>query len=136
QAGGALKEVGLEPIRVEAGKKPYLGGKLYTAMVETLARRVGKRADYKHWLGTIDMIIIDEAHKRTFSKLFPHFSPNARVFGFTATPSRIGKKDQLAETYDDLVVGVEIAYLVDNKFLATPKYYGVKADLSGVRMKS
>ena len=136
QAGGALKEVGLEPIRVEAGKKPYLGGKLYTAMVETLSRRVNNRKDYKHWLGTIDMIIIDEAHKRTFSKLFPCFSPSAKVFGFTATPSRIGKKDQLAETYDDLVVGVEISYLVDNGFLASPKYYGVKADLSGVRMKS
>ena len=136
QAGGALREVGLEPIRIEAGRTPYLGGKLYTAMVETLARRVGKRKDYAHWLGTIDMIIIDEAHKRTFSKLFPYFSPNASVFGFTATPSRIGKKDQLAETYSDLVVGVEIAYLVDNGFLAQPKYYGVKADLSGVRMKS
>lgn len=135
QAGGALKEVGLQPIRVEAGKTPYLGGKLYTAMVETLSRRVGSRLDYAHWLGTIDMVIIDEAHKRTFSKLFPHFSPNASVFGFTATPARMGKKDQLAETYDDLVVGVEISYLVENGFLAQPKYYGVKTDLDGIRTK-
>lgn len=135
QAGGALSSVGLDPIRIEAGRKPYLGGNLYTAMVETLARRVTTRKDYAHWLGTIDLLIIDESHKRTFTKLFPYLSPKCRVLGFTATPSRMGKKDQLAEFYTDLVVGVEIKFLVDNGYLAVPEYYGVKSDLDGVGSK-
>lgn len=136
QAGGALKEVGLTPVKIEAGKKPYLGGQLYTGMVETISRRVSTREDYQHWLGSMDIIIIDEAHKRAFTKLFPYFREGSRVLGFTATPSRMGKNDALADTYTDLVVGVEIEYLVRNGFLAKPKYYGVKADLSGIRTKA
>jgi len=136
QAGGALRVLGLEPIKIQAGKKPYLGGSLYTAMVETLARRISIRKDYQYWLNQMDVVIIDECHKRTFTKLFPYINQNARVIGFTATPERMGKKDQLGETYSDLIVGVEIDYLVNAGFLAKPKYYGVKADLSGVRMKA
>src|SRR5690606_10067171 len=70
-----------------------------------------------------------------FSPLFPYFKQGAKVIGFTATPVRIGTKDQIGETYTDIVVGVEIKYLVDKGFLAHPKYYGVKADLDGVKMK-
>lgn len=136
QAGGALQEVGLTPVKIEAGKTPYLGAQLYTGMVETISRRVKDRPDYQYWLQQMDIIIIDECHKRSFTKLFPYFREDARVLGFTATPSRTGKKDQLADTYTDLVVGVEIGYLVRNGFLAQPKYYGVKADLAGIKTKA
>lgn len=135
QAGGALKEVGLDPLRIEAGKKPYLGGSLYVGMVETIARRVTTRKDYQHWLNSMDIIIIDECHMRSFTKLFDYFNPKARVIGFTATPERVGKKDQLAEQYTDLCVGVEINYLVNEGYLAKPNYYGVEADLQGVKSK-
>ncbi|EAR14043.1 DEAD/DEAH box helicase [Robiginitalea biformata] len=132
QAGGALQVYGLDPIEIKAGRKPYLGGVLYTAMVETLARRV-KKKDYQHFLQKMQVVIIDEAHMRSFDKLFPYFSADARVLGFTATPRRMGRKNQLGEYYHHLEVGVEIEYLVDNGFLAEPNYYGVESDLSGVR---
>lgn len=134
QAGGALKEFGLQPLSIEAGKNPNLKGSLYVSMSETLKRRLDKD-EYKEFLLGINLVIIDEAHKRSFTKIFDYLSPDAKVLGFTATPVRIGVKDQIGETYTDIVVGVEIAYLVENGFLAAPKYYGVKADLEGVKMK-
>jgi superfamily II DNA or RNA helicase len=132
QADGALQHFNLLPILIKAGAKPYLGGVLYTAMVETLARRL-KHKDYQHFLKTIDLIIIDECHMRAFDKIFPYFREDARVLGFTATPKRMGKETPLVDFYDDICVGVEIEYLVENGFLAKPEYYGVEADLSGIR---
>lgn len=132
QAGGALQVYGLDPIEIKSGRKPYLGGVLYTAMVETLARRV-KKTDYQHFLKSVQVVIIDEAHMRSFDKLFPFFNADARIIGFTATPRRMGRKNQLGEYYHHLEVGVEIEYLVSEGYLASPKYYGVESDLSGVR---
>lgn len=134
QAGGSLKSIGLQPIAIEAGKNPSLKASLYTAMSETLNRRLAK-PDYQEWLKSIDLVIIDECHKRSFTKLMPFFKEAAKVIGFTATPVREGKKDQLAETYTDIVQGVEIEFLVKNGYLAKPNYYGVKADLNGIHTK-
>src|SRR5690606_35112764 len=60
---------------------------------------------------------------------------DGRILGFTATPSRMGNKDQLGELYQALEVGIGIGDLVEQGFLAAPEYYGVKADLSGVKTK-
>lgn len=135
QAGGALKEIGLAPIKIEAGRKASFNGSLYVAMSETLYRRMSKPG-YPEWLQGIGLIIIDECHKRSFTKLMEFFNPDTKVIGFTATPTREGHKDPLAESYTELIQGVEIDYLVKNGYLAAPNYYGVKADLSGVHMKS
>lgn len=132
QAGGVLSQFQLTPIEVKAGTRPYLGGVLYTAMVETLARRIDQK-DYQYWLKSMDLIIIDECHMRSFDKVFPFFRRDSRVIGFTATPNRMGNEAQLVEFYDDICVGVEIQYLVENGFLSKPIYYAVESDLSGIR---
>jgi len=136
QAGGALTEVGLSPLIIGSGKTPNLGQKLYVSMIETIARRAKTKQEYRDFLYGINLLIIDEAHKRTFTKIFEYLNPNCVVLGFTATPVRQGKKDQLGENYTELVVGVEIKWLVENGFLSKPSYYGVKADLEGIKMKS
>ena len=132
QAGGALNSYDMDPIKIEAGRKPPLSGTLYTAMVETLFRRL-KKEEYQHWIHTMNLIIIDECHMRAFDKIFGYLNPDCTIIGFTATPKRQGKKDQLGEYYEKLVIGVEIDYLVKEKYLAKPKYYGVPTDLSGIR---
>lgn len=132
QAGGAMRAFDLHPIEVRAGSKPYLGGNLYTAMVETLHRRLGKK-DYQYWLSKMDVVIVDECHMRSFDKLFAHLNPNTRVLGFTATPRRMGSKHLLSEHYGDICVGVDIPELIEGGYLAHPRYFGVEADLKGVR---
>lgn len=135
QAGGALTKFNLMPIYIKAGTKPYLGGVMYTAMVETLSRRLEK-ADYQHFVKGLDLIIIDECHMRSFDKLWPYFNPQTLVLGFTATPQRMGNKDVLSEYYEDCVQGVDIKWLVSKGYLSKPEYFGVKVDLGGVGMKS
>ncbi len=135
QAGGALNVYGMDPILVEAGSRPYLGGSLYTAMVETLYRRIDQK-DYQDWISRFNMIIIDECHMRAFDKLFPHFNDQAYILGFTATPVRIGLKGQMGEFYEDIVVGVEIKELIEKGWLSIPVYYGVPIDLKGIKKKA
>lgn len=135
QASGALSDFGITPIKIMAGKAPNLNNSLYVAMSETLKRRCPSD-EYKDFVGSVQLWIIDEAHKRSFTKLFDYINPKAKVIGFTATPDRIGKKDQLHENYKDIVKGVEIKYLIDKGWLSVPKYYNVPADLNGVKTVS
>lgn len=134
QAGGSLRAFGLEPITIEAGRSPYLKGSLYTAMIETMKRRLDKPA-YRHFLASCDLVIIDECHNRNADKLMPFFRDDAKILGFTATPSRMGRKNQLGELYESLTVGIGIDSLVKEGWLSTPEYYGVKTDLSGIHTK-
>lgn len=134
QANGALSNFNLDAELIEAGRFPELTSSLHVAMVETLNRRVN-RLDYIHYLNQLDLIIIDEAHIRNFTKIFEHLQPKTTVLGFTATPERQGRKRLLKDEYQKLVVGVEISYLISKGFLATPHYFGIKADLSGIGSK-
>src|SRR5690606_22521719 len=47
-------------------------------------------------------ILVHNCHARNSDKLFPYFRDDARILGFTATPSRMGNKDQLGELYQAL----------------------------------
>lgn len=132
QAGGALDNFGLLPDFIEAGEYPDLSQPLFVAMVETLYRRIDQ-LEYIRFMESLDVVVIDEAHMRNFTKLFPYFPDNAVVLGFTATPSRNGRKQLLHEEYQDIVEGVSIQYMVQNGYLAKPHYYGVEVDLSGVK---
>lgn len=134
QAGGSLESFGLYPENIESGKHPELYKNLYVAMVETLNRRVNN-LDYIKFLDELDLIIIDECHIRNFTKIFDHIRPQTTVLGFTATPSREGREKHLSKEYQRIIEGVSISYLIENKFLSKPHYFGVKADLSKVKTK-
>lgn len=134
QAGGALESFGLFPMNIEAGKYPDLTYDLHVAMVETLNRRVNN-LDYIHFLEQIDLVIIDEAHIRNFTKIFDHIRPETVVLGFTATPIRQGRERHLSKEYQAIVEGVSIAHLIQEGYLSKPHYYGVQADLSTVNTK-
>lgn len=121
-------------MNIEAGQYPDLEYDLHVAMVETLNRRVNN-LDYIRFLDNLDLIIIDEAHIRSFTKIFEHIRPQTTVLGFTATPLRQGRTKHLSKEYNKIIEGVSIPYLIDNEFLSKPHYFGVKTDLSGVGSK-
>ena len=88
-------------------------------MVQTISNKVKKDK-----IQTPKMILVDECHHaiaKTYQRIFNKFH-NANVIGFTATPTRLGRK-QLDEVFDDLVLGPEIDWLIKNHFLAPYKYY-------------
>ena len=115
-----LEEFGLKPQMIAPRREYDLSAPLLLGMVETVARR------HKKDLKQFELIIIDEAHKKTFDKLFPYFSEDAFILGVTATPLP-------TKNYSSIVEGVKINNLIDMGYLSTPEYYGVDVDLSGVR---
>lgn len=88
-------------------------------MVQTITNRLEK-------IETPKLILVDEAHHslaKTYKRIFEKFE-DANVIGFTATPVRLSGKG-LKEVYDDLILGPEIQWLIDNRFLAPFNYYSV-----------
>lgn len=135
QAGGALANLGLNPTKIEAGKKiGYFSGQLYTAMIETISRRMDK-LEYIQFVHSLDLIIIDECHFGNFDKFFSQISKSTVVIGFTATPHREKNQISLDQFYEGLIEVVSIPELIDQGYLATPLSYGVKLDFSGVAKK-
>jgi DNA repair protein RadD len=85
--------------------------------VQTVVRRTG---------GLIppQVIIVDECHHAaagTWGKILAAF-PTAVRLGFTATPERLDGKG-LADSFDALIRGPEVGWLIDNGFLTKPVYY-------------
>ena len=90
----------------------------FVAMVETLNNRL---LDDKLDISNVGLVIIDEAHYNSFTKLFKFFS-SSFILGVTATPLSSNINLPMNDNYDELIVGESIKELISNRFLA-------KADL-------
>jgi superfamily II DNA or RNA helicase len=136
QAGGTFDRVGIQYSNITAGTRSIPTDRVLVAMVETIKRRVKARLDFAMLLKSIELLIIDEAHKRSFDDIFPHLNENAYVIGATATPIRTGKGTELANFYTEIIEGPSIISLITQNFLSKPIYFGVSVDLSTVKMKA
>jgi superfamily II DNA or RNA helicase len=134
QTGGTLQQFGLNPIVINPKAKKIDKGSLYVAMTKTVLARI-KTDEYKNWLQSFDLIIIDESHLQEFNNLFEYFNPNTYVIGATATPERKGNQIALDEHYQDIVNEITITELIDLGYLAKPNSYGVNIDLSKIKTK-
>lgn len=141
QAGGTLSAFNLKAYKLDSkSKNPPLGTGLAVCMVETLSRRLNGSDGwyYAKWLQAFDLVIIDEAHKRCFDKLFQFFAPTTYVIGATATPVRMGSKSPLKDFYTDMVCGPQIPQLIGMGKLSTclPFKAKKKTNFEGVGMKN
>jgi superfamily II DNA or RNA helicase len=135
QANNSFTSFGLQPEKIQAGKKPDLSKSLHVAMIETMARRI-KKPEYLEFLHSRTMIICDEAHIEVFDKLYSLISHKTVVIGCTATPYRKGKTARgLDEFYTGLVQGVDTPDLIKLGYLSPAKSYGVELDLSKTKRK-
>lgn len=130
QANGSFSRFGLFPELIKAGKEPDLMLPLHVGMIETLFRSVER---YKNYLSSRTLIIIDEAHKTAFEKIYPYISPDCIVIGATATPYRTGKQPSLNKFYTDIVQEVDTHELIKLGFLSEAFTYGLDIDLSGIK---
>ena len=124
QTSGAFADIGVIPSELTASTKEIPTTSCTVAMSETLKRRLAKD-DYMTFLQSFNVIIIDEAHKQSFDKIFAHLLPHQYVLGFTATPIRVGRMTPLSKYYKSIVYGPSISYLIKHGFLAKPVTYGV-----------
>jgi superfamily II DNA or RNA helicase len=135
QANDKFKRFGLYPTLVIPSYRDKISN-LYLASVDTLRNRVQP---------DIDLLIIDEAHKKTFDRLVLEYKAKGiYIIGLTATPIRTGKrfideypkyKGQLCDIYDDLIIPTTITELLKDGSLVPAITYGAMLDLSDVKTK-
>ncbi len=102
----------------------------YVAMVETLNNRLQEKVVSFENLG---LIIIDEAHYNSFRKLFKYFD-NQFVLGVTATPLSSNIKLPMKDSYQELICGSSIGYLVEQGFLAKATTYTYDVSLGSLKV--
>lgn len=100
-----------------AGRRIPQGYMVLLASVQTLVKQLEGSP-------SPDLIIIDEAHHacaQSWVKVFAAY-PTSRVLGVTATPERLDGRG-LGDFFDDMVLGPSVSWLIQNGFLARPKYF-------------
>lgn len=109
-----------------------LKGYCYVAMVQTLQNRTKILEQLKE-LGSNLIVIIDECHRNTATKLVHHIEPK-HLIGFSATPHFKWAK-HLEKLYKSLIQGAQISELVKDGFLAHYKHLiRTGADLSKLEL--
>lgn len=100
----------------------------FVAMVETLNNRLN---DDKLDISDIGLVIIDEAHYNSFTKLFKFFEKSF-ILGVTATPLSSNIKLPMKDNYNELIVGETIESLIENEFLSRAKTYSYNVGLTSL----
>lgn len=134
QAGGTFERIGIDYKNITAKTKSVPNTFVAVAMVETIKRRAKSRLDFQMYLKTVDLLIIDEAHKAAFDPIFAYLSDSCYVIGATATPIRQNAKKPLSDYFSLIVEGPSIEYLISMGYLAAPTYYGIPVDLSKIKI--
>jgi superfamily II DNA or RNA helicase len=117
QTSRTMRELGVSHGIIAAGWPVNPLPHVQVVSVQTVVRRTG---------GLIppQVLIIDECHHAaagTWKRIITAF-PQAIRLGFTATPERLDGKG-LADSFDVLIRGPEVAWLINNGFLSRPVYY-------------
>ncbi len=108
-------------VEIKAGAKDLLiySGEIYVGMAQTLARRKSIMDQFET-MGKNLLVINDEAHIGTSTKVLKQLL-NSFIIGFTATP-RWKEARHLTEIYNNISVGKQPSWLVENGFLS-PYYH-------------
>jgi len=125
QTWKTLVKIGIEPDIYNAKIDPskLIEGRCVVAMIETLKRRWEKGKELK--IGNFDLVIIDEAHKGNFKKVF-QIIPNAYYIGATATPLTTTKRDPLKNYYQDILNVIDIPELIKSGDLVNEQVFAMK----------
>ena len=106
---------------------PYM---CYVAMVETLNNRLN---DEVIDVANVGLVIIDEAHYNSFTKLFKFFDQST-ILGVTATPLSSNMKLPMKNNYRELIVGETIPNLIQKGFLSKPKVFTYDVGLTSLKI--
>jgi DNA repair protein RadD len=136
QTSDSLKALGVAHGLIAPGAPQRFGEAVQVASVQTIVRRFDHLAR-AGW--SPDLIVPDEAHHATagtWRTVIERWA-GARVLGVTATPVRTDGRG-LDDVFDDLILGPQIAELIDEGHLAPPTVYAppVQAELDGIRTRA
>jgi superfamily II DNA or RNA helicase len=91
--------------------------------------------DDKLDISDIGLVIIDEAHYNSFTKLFKFFEKSF-ILGVTATPLSSNRNLPMKDNYQELIVGESIQSLIDNEFLAQVEVFQYNMGLTALEIGS
>ncbi len=130
QTSAMLTEFGVENkvVNSKANLDDQAQYSCFVAMVETLNNRLNED---KLDISDIGLVIIDEAHYNSFTKLFKFFEKSF-ILGVTATPLSSNIKLPMKDNYDELIVGESIESLINNEFLARAEIYSYNVGLTSL----
>ena len=130
QTSNVLTEFGVENkiINSKASLDDQGNYSCFVAMVETLNNRL---LDDKLDISNVGLVIIDEAHYNSFTKLFKFFNTSF-ILGVTATPLSSNINLPMNDNYDELIVGESIKELIANKFLASANLFTYNVGLTSL----
>lgn len=134
QNAETIRRYGLDVVCIHPATKYIPTTNAAVAMVQTLQRRV-KQDEWKEYVATIDLLIIDECHENISNFIFEYISDKCYVVGVTATPRRYGGQEQFANLYKEIVSGPSVKELIALGNLTPAKHFSFKApDLSDVKI--
>lgn len=125
QISAALTLMGVPHGMIVAGARSIGPELIQVGMVQTVANRL-------HRLETPDFIVIDECHHAvagTWAKVLHRFA-EAYVLGVTATPERLDGRGLREVGFEQLILGPDVAWLIENGYLARFRYLGAEIDVS------
>ncbi len=102
----------------------------FVAMVETLNNRLN---DDMLDISDVGLVIIDEAHYNSFTKLFKYFDKSF-ILGVTATPLSSNIKLPMNQNYDQLIAGESISSLIEKKYLARSEVFSYNVGLTSLEV--
>lgn len=132
QTSKMLDEFGVENkiINSTANLEDQSEYQCFVAMVETLNNRLN---DDKLDISDIGLVIVDEAHYNSFTKIFKFFEDSI-ILGVTATPLSSNIKLPMYENYDELFVGESIQHLIENGYLASAEMHSYNVGLTSLEV--
>jgi len=132
QTSGMLTEFGVvnKVINSKANLEDQNEYSCFVAMVETLNNRLHED---KLDISDIGLVIIDEAHYNSFTKLFKFFEKSF-ILGVTATPLSSNIKLPMKDNYNELIVGESIESLIENEFLSRAETYSYNVGLTALEV--
>ncbi len=135
QTSYKLQSLGIEHGIIKAGRIANPERLIQLASIQTLARRVGDgRLEYPK----ADVVVVDECHHALAHtwRAALDANPDARRYGFTATPCR-GDGRGLGDLFDDLIIGPQVAELQSAGHLTSVKYFApANPNLRGVSTRN
>ena len=133
QTANMLNEFGVNSMVIDSKVKELPEQNEYMcfiAMVETLNNRLNEEVISIEDLG---LVIVDEAHYNSFTKLFKFFDQGIRL-GVTATPLSSNIEFPMKDNYKELIVGESISSLIQSKYLSKADYYNYDVGLASLKV--
>jgi superfamily II DNA or RNA helicase len=135
QTSYKLQTLGIDHGIIKAGRVADAGATIQLASIQTVARRVG---DGRLECPRADVVIVDECHhaKAMTWRAVLDANPDARRYGFTATPCR-GDGRGLGDLFDELIIGPQVAELQKTGHLTPVKYFApASPNLRGITTRN